>query len=55
MRFNISSMIINVCIHDLLFGIGDLDITSFADDNTLYTFSSELEVGFEWFHNNLLE
>ena len=50
MRFNISSMIINICIHDLLFGIGDLDITSFADDNTL-----ELEVGFEWFHNSLLE
>ena len=28
----------------LFFGIGDLDIASYADDNTPYTFSSELDV-----------
>ena len=51
---------------DLFFGIGDLDIASYADDNTPYTFSSELDVAleklrsytikiFEWFHNNRLK
>ena len=46
-------------------GIENLDIASYADDNT-YTFSSELDVAlkklrsytikiFEWFHNNRLK
>ena len=53
----------NIYICDLFFGIGDLDIASYADDNMPYTFSSELDVAmkkvrsytikiFEWFHNN---
>ena len=51
---------------DLFFGIGDLGIASYADDNTPYTFSSELDVAlkkvrsyttkiFEWFHNYRLK
>ena len=46
--------------------MGDLDVASYADDNTPYTFSSELDVTlkklrsyttkiFEWFHNNRLK
>ena len=31
-------------ICDSFFGIGDLDIDSYADNNTPYTFSSELDV-----------
>ena len=65
--FNIrSTLLFNISICDLFFGIGDLDIASYADDNTPYTFSSELDVAlknlrshtikiFEWFHNNLLK
>ena len=34
----------NIYICDLFFGIGDLDIASYADDKTPYTFSSELDV-----------
>ena len=56
----------NIYICDLFFGIGDLDIASYADDNTPYTFSSELDVAlkklrsytikiFERFHNNRLK
>ena len=52
----------NIYIFDLFFRIGDLDIASYADDNTPHTFSSELDVAlkilrsytvkrFEWFHN----
>ena len=48
------------------FGTGDLDIASYAHDNTQYTFSSELNVTlkklrsytikvFEWFHKNRLK
>ena len=33
------------------FGIGDLDITSNADDNTPYTFSSELDVALKKLRN----
>ena len=56
----------NIYICDLIFGIGDLDIASYADDNTPYTFSSELDVAlkklrsytmkiFKCFHNNRLK
>ena len=56
-------LLINIYICDLFFGIWDLDIASHADDNTPYTFSSELEVTlkklriytikiFEWFYKN---
>ena len=59
-------LLFNIYICDLFFGIGDLDIASYADDNTPYTFSSELDVAlkklrtytkkfFEWFHNNRLK
>ena len=37
-------LLFNIYICDLFFGIGDLDIASYADDNTPYTFSSELDV-----------
>ena len=37
-------LLFNIYICDLFFGIGDLDIASCADDNTAYTFSSELEL-----------
>ena len=37
-------LLFNIYICDLVFGIGDLDITSYADGNTPYTFSSELDV-----------
>ena len=57
---------INIYICHLFFGIADLDIASYADDNTPYTFSSELDVAlkklrsytikiFEWIHNNRLK
>ena len=57
------SLLFNIYICDLFFGIGDLDIDGYADDNTPYTFSSELDVSLkklrrytikisEWFHNN---
>ena len=56
-------LLINICICDLFFGIWDLDIAGHADDNTPYTFSSELEVTlkklriytikiFEWFYKS---
>ena len=59
-------LLFNTYICDLFYGIGDLDIASYADDNTPYTFSSELDVAlkklrsytikiFEWFHNNRLK
>ena len=59
-------LLFNIYICDLFFGIGDLDTASYADDNTPYTFSSELYVAlkkvrscttktFEWFHNNRLK
>ena len=59
-------LLFNIYICDLFFGIGDLDIASYADDNTPYTFSSELDVAlkklrsytikiFKWFHNNRLK
>ena len=62
----LGSLLFNIYICDLFFGIGDLDIASYADDNTPYTFSSELDVAlkklrsytikiFEWFHNNRLK
>ena len=34
-------LLFNIYICDLFFGIGDLDIGSYADDNTSYIFSSE--------------
>ena len=34
------SILAPICICDLFFGIGDLNISSYADDNTPYTFSS---------------
>ena len=34
------SILAPICICDLFFGIGDLNIASYADDNTPYTFSS---------------
>ena len=37
-------LLFNIYIFDLFFGIGDLNIASYADDNTPYTFSSELDV-----------
>ena len=37
-------LLFNIYICDLFFGIGDLDIASYADDNTPYTFSSALDV-----------
>ena len=59
-------LLFNIYICDLFFGIGNLDIASYADDNAQYTFSSELDVAlkklrsytikiFEWFHNNRLK
>ena len=59
-------LLFNLHICDLFFGIGDLDLTSYVDNNTPYTFSSELNVAlkklrnytikiFEWFHNNRLK
>ena len=66
-RFHIRSrLLFNISICNLFFGIGDLNIASFADGNTpYYTFSSELDVTlkklwnytikiFERFHNNWL-
>ena len=34
----------NISICDLFFEMGDLDVASYADDNTPYTFPSELDV-----------
>ena len=59
-------LLFNIYICDLFFGIGDLDIAGYADDNTPYTFSSELDKAlkklisytietFKWFHNNRLK
>ena len=59
-------LLFNIYICDLFFGTGDLDIASYADDNTPYTFSSELDLAlkklrnytiniFKWFHNNRLK
>ena len=59
-------LLFNICICDLYFGIGDLDRTSYADNNTSYTFSSELDVAlkrlrsytieiFKWFPNSRLK
>ena len=59
-------LLFNIYICDLFFRTGDLDIASYADDNTPYTFSSEPDVAlkklrsysvkiFEWFHNNRLK
>ena len=59
-------LLFDIYICDLLFGIGDLDNISYADDNTPYTFPSERDVAlkklrsytikiFEWFHNNRLK
>ena len=64
--FILVPLLLNIYICDLFFGIGDLDIASYADDNTPHTFSSELDVAlkklrshtikiFEWFHNNWLK
>ena len=64
--FILGPLLFNIYIRDLFFGIGDLDIASYADDNTPYTFSSELDVAlkkfrhytikiFEWFNNNRLK
>ena len=59
-------LLFNIYICDLIFGIGDLNIASYAGDITPYTFSSELDLAlkklksytikiFEWFHENRLE
>ena len=60
-------LLFNMYICEILFfGIPDLDIANYANDNTSYTFSSELDVVltklrsytmkiFEWFHNNRLK
>ena len=59
-------LLFNIYVCHLFFGTGDLDIVSYADDNTPYTFSSELDLAlkklrsytvkiFEWFHNNRLK
>ena len=59
-------LLFNMYICDLFFGIGDLDVASYTDDNMPYTFSSEREVElkklrrytiniFEWFYNNRLK
>ena len=59
-------LLFNIYIRNFFFGIGDLDIASYAHDNTPYTFSSELNVTlkklrsytikvFEWFHKNRLK
>ena len=59
-------LLFNIYICDLFFGIGDLYIASYADDNTRYIFSSEIDVAskklksytikiFEWFCNNRLK
>ena len=64
--FILGPLLFNMHICDLFFGIGDLDIASYADDNTPYIFSSELDVVlkklkiytikiFEWFHDNRLK
>ena len=37
-------LLFNTYICDLFYGFGDLDIASYADDNTPYTLSSELDV-----------
>ena len=37
-------LLFNIYICHLFFEIRDLDIPSYADDNTPYTFSSELDV-----------
>ena len=37
-------LLFKIYIWDLFFGIGELDIASYADDNTPYTFSSESDV-----------
>ena len=59
-------LLLKIYICDLFFGIGDLYIASYADDNTPYTVSSEFDVAlkklrsytikvFEWFYNNRLK
>ena len=59
-------LLFNIYICHLFFVIGDLDIVNYADDNTPYTFSSELDLAlkklrsytieiFEWFHSNRLK
>ena len=64
--FILGPLLFNIYICDLFFGIGDLDIASYDDDNTPYTFSSDLHAAFkklrsytikifEWFHNNWLK
>ena len=64
--FILGPLLFETYICDLFFGIEDLDIPSCADDNTLYTFSSELDVAlkklrshtikiFECFHINCLK
>ena len=40
----LGSLLFNIYLYDLFFGIGDLDIASYADDNASYTFSSEFDV-----------
>ena len=37
-------LLFNIYICDLAFGIGDLNIPSYADDNAPYNFASELNV-----------
>ena len=40
----LGSQLLNIYICDLLSGIEDLDIASYADDNTRFTFASELDM-----------
>ena len=40
----LGALLFNIYICDLFLGIGDLVIASYVDDNTPYTFSSELDV-----------
>ena len=63
----VDPLLFNIYICDLFFRIGDLDIASYVDDNTSYTFSLALDVAlkklsrsytikiFEQFHNNPLK
>ena len=64
--FLLGPLLFNIYIHDLFFRIGDLQMTSFAEDNTPFTFTSKLDVALkklmsytikisEWFHNNRLK
>ena len=59
-------MLLNVFLADLFFILSDVDIESYADDNTPYVIADDIsglisssekasKALFEWFENNLLK